>query len=154
MWPEHCNFFLCCYTWLDFICIWGVVLVLIGSNVFIIKSRWDRCLCRITCRFFYEKLNIIKQVFPVLEWIILVDYFWKNDQFPCPWCKIVLKSKILSMKINYKAQLIKENCLVRPPYKKDKNRKMINKRFWLMFTLFLWAPFYLRIFLPKYRELY
>ena len=35
--------FLWCYTGLDVIYIWGVVLFLIGSNVFTIKSRRDRC---------------------------------------------------------------------------------------------------------------
>ena len=39
-----------CYTWVDVICIWGVVLVLICSNVFIIKLRRGRCSFRITCR--------------------------------------------------------------------------------------------------------
>ena len=39
MWPEHCNLvFFFCYTVLVVICIRDVVLVLIGSNVFIIKS--------------------------------------------------------------------------------------------------------------------
>ena len=39
-----------CYTWVDVIFIWGVVLVLIGRNIFIIKLIWDGCSCRIICR--------------------------------------------------------------------------------------------------------
>ena len=39
-----------CYTWLDVICIWGVVIVLIFGNFFVTKLRRDRCSCRITCR--------------------------------------------------------------------------------------------------------
>ena len=42
--------FLWCYTGLDVIYIWGVVLFLIGSNVFTIKSRQDRCSRGINCR--------------------------------------------------------------------------------------------------------
>ena len=43
-------FFLWCYTWVDVIHIWGVVLVLIYSAVFIIKVRWDGFSCQIVCR--------------------------------------------------------------------------------------------------------
>ena len=42
--------FLWCYKWGDVIYIWDVVLVLTGSNVFIIKLRRDRCSCQMTCR--------------------------------------------------------------------------------------------------------
>ena len=39
-----------CYTWLYVIYIWGLVLVMIDNNMFIIKSRRYRCLFQITCR--------------------------------------------------------------------------------------------------------
>ena len=35
---------------MNVICIWDVVIVFIVSNVFIIKSKRDRFLCGITCR--------------------------------------------------------------------------------------------------------
>ena len=41
----------------------------------------------------YDKLKMIKQVSSELEWIILIDYFCKNDKFSCPWYKILLKIK-------------------------------------------------------------
>ena len=83
----------------------------------------------------YEKLKIIKQVFLVLEWIILIGYFCKNNQFPCPWCKLVLTiENILNVnkwknstnqKTIFYHQMIKMFCLLNPSLRKIlKNRKM------------------------------
>ena len=34
-----------------------------------------------------------KQVSWILEGIVLVNYICKDDQYPWPWCKLVLKHK-------------------------------------------------------------
>ena len=54
----------------------------------------------------YDQLKMIKRIYWVLEWIVLIDYFCKDNPFPCSWCKLVLKIKIWSMRISEKAQQI------------------------------------------------
>ena len=71
----------------------------------------------------YDKLNMIKQVSSLLEWIVLIDYFCKDDQFPCPWCKIVLKLK---------------NMINEDKRESSINRKMRKNEFWWMITIFFW----------------
>ena len=71
----------------------------------------------------YDKLNMIKQVSSLLEWIVLIDYFCKDDQFPCPWCKIVLKLKNMINEDKRESSII---------------RKRRKNEFWWMITIFFW----------------
>ena len=41
----------------------------------------------------HEQLKMTKQISWMLEWIILVNYICKDDQYPWPWCKLVQKYK-------------------------------------------------------------
>ena len=70
-----------CYTWVDVIYISGVVLVLICSNVLIIKLRRDGCVCHITCKY---------------------------DQYPWPWCKLVPKHKNMINEDNWESWTIEK----------------------------------------------
>ena len=126
--------FLWCHTWVDVICIWGVALVLICSNVLIINLRQDRCSFRITLQMMYEKLKMIKQVSGVLESVVLINYFWKDDRLSFPWCKLVLKTENMinedkwERSTNLKWELFYEWSKYvfwfDPPMKKIENHKM------------------------------
>ena len=45
----------------------------------------------------YDLMKIMIQFSWVLELIFLINYIWKNDQYPCPWCQWVLyKQKMVN----------------------------------------------------------
>ena len=80
MCTEHCNFFLWCDTWVDVIYIWDVVLVLIVSNVYIIKSRRDRCSFELLADDAWESEYDKTGFFSVVVDILII-YFWKATNF-------------------------------------------------------------------------
>ena len=140
MCTEHCNFFLWCDTWVDVIYIWDVVLVLIVSNVYIIKSRRDRCSFELLAddawESEYDKTGFFSVVVDIFDHLFL-----KNDQFPCSWCKIWLKTENMinedkqenSKNRKMRKQLMNDRffvLVIPPPMKGPKNLKLLNNQFW------------------------
>ena len=117
------NFFSWCYTWVDVICIWKMFLFLwvvmsLLSSLYDIYAR-VKLLADETWEAEYDKTDFFSVGVDSFDWLFL----W-NDQFPCPWCKIVLKI---------------ENVINEDKWKISTHRKMIKqsvndqKKNWLDF---------------------
>ena len=95
MWPEHCNFVFVVLH------MSGYYMYFRGCSYFDlqwclyyqVETRW--MFLSNYLQMMHEQLKNIKQVYWLLEWIFLVDYIFKDDQYPWPWCKLVLRNKKL-----------------------------------------------------------
>ena len=79
--------------------------------------------------------------------IFLIDYICKNDQYPCPWCQWVLKTKNMVNNIMWEELtkieiceniwwIIEILCLrFCSPNEKFENRKMATNMFWWMLEM-------------------
>ena len=99
-------FFPWCYTWVDVICIWGVVLVLICSTVFIIKLRWDGCLCLITCKWCMSIWRLENRFLECWSGYFRLVIFERTTNFLAHGANEYYKPKIWEMRIIEKALLI------------------------------------------------
>ena len=84
----------------------------------------------------------------------LIDYICKSDQYPCPWCQWVLKTKNMVNNIMWEELTKIEICAIfneeskyyvcdiPPLWNKSKNSKLrINMFWWMMEIIFLIYPF-------------
>ena len=84
----------------------------------------------------YEKIMTINQVSWVLECIVSINYFCINNQYPCPWWKIIIKPK----------NMINENKRKRWTNRKFAKRSILMN----VQNIFLMRPLMKKIKKPKY----